>query len=109
MKNLLKELNRTMNHRMFWLTTEDSYKVDNPTVKSYADQVLNGTITSLSGVPNTGPDRGLRDQVSQYLDQVTPDSVTPLVGRRLTMESNAIVANYINTSAYQVMSNAFPP
>ena len=28
MKNLLKELNGTMNHRMFWLTTEDSYKVN---------------------------------------------------------------------------------
>lgn len=28
MKNLLKELNGSLNHRMFWLTTEEAYKRD---------------------------------------------------------------------------------
>lgn len=88
-------------------STSQTSSVD-PTVKSYADQVMNGTITSISGVPNTGPDRGLRDAVSRYIDTLGPDQFTPLAIRRYTMDSNAIVANYINQPSYTMVSNALP-
>jgi hypothetical protein len=99
--------NLTLDQALQQWSGKASSSGSNSTVQSYADQVLNGNV-NLSSVPNTGTDRGLRDAVTNYLNTVDPNSVSPLAARRLTMSSNAIVSNYIKTSAYQMVNNALP-
>lgn len=67
------------------------------TAKSYADGIMNGTITSLASVP-----KAYKDKVANLLDKTNGSSYTPLAGSRYTMESNRIVSNYTQLPAYQL-------
>lgn len=63
----------------------------------YANDILNGSIPSLTSVP-----KAYKDKVSALLDSNGSGGFSPLAGSRFTMESNRITSNYVNLPAYQL-------
>lgn len=71
--------------------------------QSYANDIINGSITNLSSVP-----KQYRDQVATLLDNTGTTAYPPLAARRFTMAANAIVDNYIKMPAYQLTAGGLP-
>lgn len=78
------------------LTSDQITKAQN-----YANDILNGTITSIASVPKGN----IRDAVSALLSKGTGTdaaSYSPLAASRFTTAANRIVNNYVNMPAYQL-------
>lgn len=74
---------------------------DQAQAQSYADDITNGTITSIASVP-----KQYKDAVSTLLDNAT--SFSPLADSRFTNAANKIVANYIALPQYTLTANGLP-
>lgn len=74
-----------------------------PTIDSYANGILNGSITSIAGVPTK-----YRDSVQAALNRPGQNGYPPLASSRFSMASNRIVSNYISLPQYQLTANGLP-
>lgn len=74
---------------------------DYASAKNYAAGFDNGSTTSMSQVP-----KGLRDAVSAIRND--SGNTTALATRRNTLAANAIVSNYVNLPAYQLVAGGLP-